>query len=371
MAKRLRQTVLLLAAAATLAVPATAAAHTAAIRGGHVVVDGKPFFPIMQWLQCPWLFPQNAALGVNVFLGKGCGGTSDADELAAAESAHAFSVLPATGVASGSSLLGWHFADEPDMNGIRPAVIAAQYRENRRRNPTLLNFLTVTEGFAATQRPPSWMHGSRAPYEAYARATDLIGTDVYPIYGWCRPDWIARVADVQRQLVRIAHGRPTFQWIEAASTSSQFCSGRGVKPTELRAEVWMAVTNGATAIGYFTHSWTGGYSQFRVAPDVQAEIRRTNAQLTRLTPAILGTPVALRTTVSGGRVDAIARRTGGKLYVFAVNVGRTTATASFAPRGLGSRRVMVVDESRTLATASGTFKDAFGPLGVHLYVAGE
>src|SRR5438105_14163062 len=90
-----------------------AATHTAKVKNGHVVVDGKPFFPIMQWLQCPSLFPQNVSLGVNVFLGKGCSDTTDAAELVAAAGAGAYSVLPAGSTATGSSLLGRPFEDEP------------------------------------------------------------------------------------------------------------------------------------------------------------------------------------------------------------------------------------------------------------------
>jgi hypothetical protein len=317
-----------LVAAAALALPSGASAVTAAVRGGHVVVDGKPFFPIMQWLQCPGSFKQQAALGIDVFLGKGCSDTSDAAELAAAADAGVYSVLPAGSRGTGPALLGWHFDDEPDMRGTTPAQIAA----HRRTVGGKVDFLTLTSGFFSKMPPPTWMRGSRDPYHDYARATDLLGFDIYPLYGWCRPDWIGRVADAQRELVsNYAAGRPTFQWIEAASTSSQWCKGRGITPVELRAEVWMAITNGAKGIGYFTHSWTPNYSQFRVSGDVQREIKRTDAQIKSLTPWLLGAPVPLRVE-SSGRIDAIARRAGGKIYVFAVNVGfePVTLTAHFS-----------------------------------------
>jgi hypothetical protein len=216
---------------------------------------------------------------------------------------------------------------------------------------------------------PRWMNGSTAPYRAYAKATDLIGTDVYPVYGWCRPDRLSWVADAQRELVKIAAGRPTYQWIEAASTSSQWCKGRGVLPEELRAEVWMAIANGAKAIGYFTHSWTPSYSQFRVAPDVQAEMKRTDGEIAALTPAILAPAVPLQVHVPDARVDAIARRYAGKTYVFAVNVARTGAAATFSsPAFHGS--ASVYDESRSVPVSGGSFRDGFAPLAVHLYVIG-
>jgi hypothetical protein len=370
-----RLLVLLVAVATLVVAPAAsapaAAQHVAAIRSGHVVVDGKPFFPIMQWLQCPWLFQPNAALGINTFLGKGCSGTTDAQEVAAAAAANVFSVLPYGGADAGSSFLGWHFADEPDLDKhlVRPATIARQYRADRRRDATKLNFLTVNAGFfsATHQGLPAWMHGSAAPYAAYARATDLIGTDIYPIYGYCRRDAISWVADAQRQLVRLARGKPTYQWIEAASNGR--CPGTDVTPSELRAEVWMAIVNGAKAIGYFTHSWTPTYSQFRVAPDVQTEIKRTDAQITALTPAILAPAVPVKVTAADGRVDAMARRYGGKTYVFAVNVQRTGVRALFtSPAFKGT--ASVYDEGRSVPVSGGSFADGFAPLAVHLYVVG-
>jgi len=356
---------------ASLGILPAAAAHVAAVRSGHVVVDGKPFFPIMQWLQCPWLFQPNAAIGVNTFMGKGCQSTTDSQELAGTAAASTWSILPSGASGSGSSLLGWHFSDEPDINNvIKPTVIARQYRTNRRRDPTKLNFLTVTAGFfRQTNSLPGWMHGSTAPYRAYARATDLIGTDVYPVYGYCRPDRLSWVADAQRELVKLAGGRPTFQWIEAASTSSQWCKGRGVQPEELRAEVWMAIANGAKAIGYFTHSWTPSYSQFRVAPDVQAEMKRTDAEITALAPAILAPSAPLQMRIGDARVDAIARRYAGKTYVFAVNVARTAAGVTFSsPAFHGS--ASVYGENRSVPVSGGRFQDGFGPLAVHVYVIG-
>ena len=317
-----------LAAAVALALPSGASAVTAVLRSGHLVVDGKPFFPIMQWLQCPGSFKQQAALGIDVFLGKGCSDTSDDAELAAAADAGVYSVLPAGSKGTGPALLGWHFDDEPDMRGTTPAQIAA----HRRTVGGKVDFLTLTSGFFSKMPPPTWTRGNRGVYRDYARAIDLLGFDLYPLYGWCKPDWIGRVADAQRELVsNYAGGRPTYQWIEAASTSSQWCKGRGITPVELRAEVWMAITNGAKGIGYFTHSWTPNYSQFRVGGDVQQEIKRTDTQIKALTPWILGAPVPVRVE-SSGRVDAIAGRAGGRIYVFAVNLGFEpgTVTAHFS-----------------------------------------
>jgi hypothetical protein len=294
---------------------------------GAILLNGSPFLPVLQWLQCPALFPQSVALGVNVFLGRGCDNETNAGEVDALRAAGAYSVLPFDrAVASAPALFGWRFEDEPDQKGIRPAELARQYRANRAADPRRLNFLTVTTGFYSRMRS-----GSLGDYVGYARATDAIGFDLYPVTGWCRPDWVPRVYEAQRELAALAAGRPTYQWIEAIATASKFCAGRGVSAPELRAEVWLALAGGAKAVGYFTHSWKPTYSQFRVAADVQAEMRRTDAQVAALAPALLAAPLPVH--VDGAGVVAFARRFHGATYVVAVNSSRERVAARVAAGG--------------------------------------
>ena len=338
--------------------PPAPALHTLTIgRRRALLLDGRPFIPVMQWLQCPWLFEHQRTLGINVFMGIGCGNSTSANEVEQTSRLGAFSILPFdASVAASPGLLAWRGDDEPDQNGIPPSAVAKVTARGHAATPRRLTFVTLTSGFFA---PTGHAHD----YAGYVRAADVIGYDIYPVYGYCSPEHIAWEADATRALVRLARpGQPVYSWIESASTSSQFCRGRGVQPQELRAEVWMALVNGATAIGYFTHSWTPDYAQFRVSDSTQAEMRRTDRQVTTLTPALLGTPVRLGVQTAGGRVDAVARRLGGATYVFAVNVSRTPVTARFdAPKG--SWRVF--EEGRTVR---GALVDSFAPLAVHVYV---
>lgn len=129
----------------------------------------------------------------------------------------------------------------------------------------------------------------------------------------------------------------------------------------------MTLANGATAIGYFTHSWTPSYSQFRVSQPVQAEMARTDRQVTTLAPAILGPPLPVSAVaVDGGRVDAFARTYGGARYVFAVNVSRQPVQARIAVAGDGTWTVY--EEGRSVQATGGAFRDTFAPLAVHVYV---
>jgi hypothetical protein len=332
---------------------------TSGVGRGAILLDGSPFLPIMQWLQCPTWFATNVHLGVDVFLGRGCTSGPAADEVAALQRLGAYSVLPYTPAVKGlPGLFGWRFDDEPDGNGQTPQAVAAKYRRIRRADPSHLNFMTVTSDF----RKP----GKQALYRRYAAATDVLGFDFYPVTGWCRPDWLPEVGAGQDVLRRLAGGRPTYQWIEATSTSGQFCKGRGVKPAELRAEAWLAIASGAKGIGYFTHSWKPTYSQFRVSRPVQAAMRRTNAELTSLAPALLATPIRFGAPTA---LVCAARSFHGARYLACVNPLRTRVRGAFSVPGAHGNAT-VYGEGRGRTARSGRFNDAFAPLAVHVYVFG-
>jgi hypothetical protein len=341
------------------------------ISSKHAMLDGHPFIPILQWLQCPSLFDTNVALGVNTFMGKGCQNT-DSDEVSQTWQRQAFSILPYDGaVKSAPSLFGWRGDDEPDLSAEPPSQVQSQFDSNRANDPSHLNFLTLSSGFFSQLSPPSWMNGDRSYYKQYAAAADFPGFDIYPIYGWCQPDKIWWEADATKEFANIyAVGKPIFSWIEAASTSSQWCTGRGVYDYEVRAEVWMTITNGAKAFGYFTHSWTPDYSQFRVSSTVQTEMARTDRQVTNFTLPLLGpaASVTQQMLTSGGRVDFIARQWNGATYIFAVNINRTNADVRFNGSALAGSNVTVFEEGRTIKADSTGFADSFAPLAVHIYV---
>jgi len=310
----------------------------------------------MQWLQCPKYFDEQVSLGINVFLGRGCDEQSAQQEVRDLAARGGYSVQPYDpAIASSPALFGWRFEDEPDQNGIAPEQIDVEYLRNRQRDPGHVNFLTLTNGF---------VDGGADRYRRYTSSTDLVGFDLYPVTGWCRPDWLPRVGSEQAALRALAGGRPTFQWIEAISTASKWCTGRGVTAAELRAEVWLAIASGARAIGYFTHSWKPTYSQFRVAHDVKAEMKRTNEAITTLAPAILGAPTRFGTWPP---LVGTARRFHGALYLIAVNPTRAPATTSLSLPG--ARSVLVFGEGRSLAAPGGRFADSFGPLAVHVYIS--
>ncbi len=194
-------------------------------------------------------------------------------------------------------------------------------------------------------------------YPALVANADVIGFDLYPLQNWCRYDSFGDVFDSQRELVTLAAGKPTFQWIEAR----QMDCGAGqldVTPETVRAETWLAVAGGAHAIGYFPNNWS---------PAVGAEIARTNRELATLAPALV--EPAADASADNQQVRVGVRVHNGAVYVIAVNAGRSPASATFTVPALGDRTLTSLDGTRTVTAAAGRFADTFGPLEAHVYVA--
>ena len=154
----------------------------------------------------------------------------------------------------------------------------------------------------------------------------MLGFDLYPLQNWCRFDSFDDVFDSQLDLVALARGKPTFQWIEARQMD---CSGAELDPTPetVRAESWLSIAGGAHAIGYFPNNWTAA---------VGAEIARTNHEISTLVPALVEPPIAASASL-GSTIKVGARDHNGAVYVIAVNASRTPATATITDPALVDR----------------------------------
>ncbi len=257
----------------------------------------------------------------------------------------------------------------------RPDEVLEHYRRIKAADPSRPVFMTLTGYFHP--HFSKWPEAERAAlYSRYVRAADVVGYDIYPIYGWNKPEWIYLVHDATALLRQLAGPRPVYAWIETSRGGQWTGPLEGqheVRPEHIRAEVWMAVCRGATAIGYFTHVWKPSYRQFGVPEENRRALREINRQITRLAPAILAQEPSNKPTIhspDGVKLDLTARSFEGDLYLFAVNyderLRETAARVSIAGLRAG-RTIEVVDEGRTIRSAEGGFADTFGPLAVHIY----
>ena len=263
-----------------------------------------------------------------------------------------------------------------------PEQTAESYRRIRQGDASRPVFMTFTGYFHP--HFGKWPEEVRDRlYPAYIASADVVGFDIYPIYGWNKPEWIHLVYEATAQLTDLAGNRPVYAWIETGK-GGQYTGAlenqKDVTPRHIEAEVWMALCGGATGIGYFTHVWKPSYHQFGVPAENREALRRINDRLTRLAPAILAPRCkgALSWTTTGGKVAAFLTAAEDAIYVFAVNydpkeqpadveftldAGGLPPPAAFTAEG----QALVIDENRSVPIRGGKFSDRFEPLGVRLY----
>jgi len=329
------------AATATVTPSQPSGPVTGSIADGTMLLDGQPFFPILLWGQCPSYDPL-LAIGIGVFMNNPCGGI---ETQVAALAGKGLSVAEAPG-ASGEGVIGSYYPDEADGHGYTGESLPAAQG---------LRFLTLTNHFYSAAAPlPAGKH----MYPGLVAKADVVGFDLYPLQVWCRRSALPDVAAAQRELVRLATGKPTFQWIETTHMQCPFGDpALAVTPATVRAESWLALVGGAHGLGFFPIGWTG---------DVSGGLAQVGHDVQALGPVLL----APKAPVSADPpVEATARSYRGAFYVFAVNPSYAAVKATIAAPGLDGRPLQALGENRTVTPANGSFTDDFAPLAVHLYVA--
>jgi hypothetical protein len=311
---------------------------------GAVLLDDMPYFPMMLYSVCPYQYPAALASGINLFAENPCG-TFQA-QLNALGGA-AFSAGVAGGhAASGAGVIGWFHRDEPDGDNVPPSALPGPPP-----GVPSLSFLTLTNHFYSGAAALPW---GRGIYPSLIAKADVIGFDLYPLQEWCRPERMADVFYSQRELVSLAGGKPTFQWIEANNWK---CGGaNSVTPATVRAESWLAIAGGAHGLGYWPASWDPGMN--RVIAGVGRDVAR-------LGPVIYAPSQA----AASGRIQLSVRTWAGALYVFAINSSWTAVNAKMSVPALNGRPLSAMGEGRRVNSVGDTFTDRFAPMAVHLYIA--
>jgi stage II sporulation protein D len=314
------------------------------------LLSNDSFFPFLAWDACPEQFRPLMALGINVFAGGDC--FAAVDQLAVL-GGDAFTVEAAGDAGSGPGLLGAYLPDELDAH-LAADQWQSQIASLPDPSPQLPTFLTLTSHFYSGAAPLSF---GRDAYPALAAKADVLGFDLYPLQEWCNPDALHAVFSAQQELVQLAAGKPTYQWIEAATMKCPDAAD-AVTPETVRAETWLAIAGGAHGIGFFPSNLGQGLGD---------EVARTTAEARDLAPALLAPAAAAASDVPAVAVGA--RALDGALYVIAVNAGRTPTRATITVPGLTGRSAAVYGEGRTAdPVGPDAFADTFAPLEVHVYV---
>jgi hypothetical protein len=286
-------------------------------------------------------------------MGNGCGNSS---QLATWLSGSAFAIGDAKETASArAGTVGTFLPDEWDTHLPNDFSAADANRLIPPSPGSGPRFLTLTNHFYRHAAP---LPQGRGMYPGLAASADVLGFDLYPLQNWCRFDSFGDVFDSQLDLVALARGKPTFQWIEARQMD---CSGAELDPTPetLRAEAWLSIAGGAHAIGYFPNNWSDA---------VGAAIAQVNHEISTLTPALVEPAIAASASLDS-TVRVGARDHNGAVYVIAVNASRAPATATITVPALVDRELVTLDGQHKASAKDGAFTATFAPLEARIYIA--
>ena len=329
-----------------LTTPPLPARPVASTDGDKLLLDGQPFFPLMVWAQCPRDYGSSLAAGIDFFAQNPCGGTQK--QLDALAGSAVSAAVSGESPPNGPGLIGWFYQDEPELNEVTTLPELPL-------SPGQVSFLTLSNHFYSGADP---LAQGRDIYPGLVARADVVGFDLYPLQVWCRADRLADVYEAQRELVQLAAGKPTFQWIEAAVMD---CDAPHLAITQetVRAEAWLAIAGGAHGLGFFP-TWS---------PDVGQAISLLSRQIRGLAPALLAPAAPVSVEPPGSPIRVGARSYDDALYIIAVNPAFSPAQATIRAPGLGGRTLFVLDENRAIQPREDTFSDDFAPLAVHVYLA--
>lgn len=276
-----------------------------------------------------------------------------------------------------SALLAWSQMDEPDIwdkGEENLPELQQNYKKWKQIDPTRLVFLNFSGGDVMRTNQPDVIN-TDVTYKNMIATADWIANDIYPLSGYLFEDErrtdLTLLSEPIDQLRSWAPLKPQFCFIESAKIYSEF---RGIKPAELRAQIWLAMVHGVRGLFFFSHifenddwlDWDG------TQKDVAAEMTIQTSLITSIALALQGdiNPTSMHVVVPKG-LEAGWRNSSLGKFVFVVNpTSQTYSNQTITLTGTSaSTTAAVIGESRTISiTDEGThMSDHFPGFAVHIY----
>ncbi|MCX6156090.1 MAG: hypothetical protein NT007_18230 [Candidatus Kapabacteria bacterium] len=285
-------------------------------------------------------------------------------------------------------IYGWDQMDEPDNAQwndslkiydpcVDPAIIIDRYNKFKANDNSRPVYLNLGQGVSWIQwyGRGSKCYGDIDSYkiskDGYIKGSDIMSFDIYPSNSadtatkdklWLVPKGIDSLYSWGN------NSKPAWCWIETTQISDP--PRRKPTPTEVKAEVWMALIHGAKGFGYFCHSWYPTFCEWALLKDsvMLSAVKKINEQVTSLA-SVLNSPNSKNfATVSSSNpkvpIDIMTKNSNSN-YIFAVAMRNDTTTATFSVNN--GDNAEVIGENRTINIVNEKFSDGFNSYGVHLY----
>jgi hypothetical protein len=330
----------------------------ASVADGRLELDDRPFFPVIAYGACAWTLDNLHTAGVNVFQWEhSCGVKAEGlvDSIGALGDDAYWTVPWVERDLAGEGLIGFTQPDEPDGLGLEPGDLPDI------EEPGRVTFMTLTQHFAPGTGDLPWQYPGY--YEAFAAKADVLAVDFYPLQSLCSPEKLALNHDVQLELVELAGGKPTIQWIETASMKCPERRDAAITPETLRAEMLLAIAGGANGLGLFPA---------RLEEWAALEVRSTLDVIEQAWPMLMTARLPVVIEGAGAPLVRASARTAGGATMIVVANASTTLDASVDLRlqdAEEGQEFVSVDRSLEASVAGGILHLDLEPLEAHVLVA--
>ncbi len=265
---------------------------------------------------------------------------------------------------------------------VGPDDVVAQYGKALATDSRVVGYYTCDE--CASERQPRTFHQygvikqydpasitfaveSPGEFQFWRDTVDVFGIDPYVIGSRAAE---STVGDVTRQAIGVVHGaRPVWTVIQffRLNSNSHF-------PTEqeLHDMSWMAITEGARGVFYWSYG-TRGLSWVKdpaLRQQYYDELVNVTRGISALEPVLLApdSPVLSANSASGTVITKEKDLEDGSRYLISYNHSGDSVDARFTLRR-PARAVSVYGENRSIALDQGgpQFKDSYAPFQAHVY----
>lgn len=164
-------------------------------------------------------------------------------------------------------------------------------------------------------------------------------------------------------------------WIAIQAYVQPWQHSRYPTPAEYRAMAYLSIINGVKGLFFYTGSGEHDFHHKLAGLLNQPEnshwdyVQTLLRELHNASPIIMAPAASTRLALSpaDAPVEFVERELNGKFYLIAANKSIHPQTAKFTGPALEGRRARVLYETRAAEIQADTLKDAFEPLGVHVY----